>query len=133
MSEPVPCVLVMDDDLDNLNLIESLLRSSGLDVVAASEWSEVSRALFRGESRLDGALIDVMMPALRGDRLVGILRRYLPVGAPILLYSALPQEQLEVLARESGADGFLQKGMVSGLDMVREVRDWLAKGARALD
>jgi DNA-binding response OmpR family regulator len=51
-----------------------------------------------------------MMPMLNGDRKVRLLKeRESSRNIPILLMSTKPREELEILARASGADGYVLK------------------------
>lgn len=112
-----PRILVIDDDAQTLTVTAALLRRTGHTVETATEWSQVTELLFRG-SGVDLILVDVMMPAVRGDQLVPILRRYTAPGTAIVLYSAMPEEKLAGLARTSAATAYLQKGRFAGLDLV---------------
>jgi DNA-binding response OmpR family regulator len=50
------------------------------------------------------------MPGVEGTQVCDWLKAHLRRGpASILLYSGLPEEDLEPIARKSGADGFLTK------------------------
>jgi CheY-like chemotaxis protein len=124
--DPDQAILIIDDDPSCLDVSSALLRRGGYDVYTASEWTEVTEVVFKGQQKIDLVLLDVTMPAVRGDRLVPILERYAGSGTPIVLYSGLPKERLEELARDSGAAGFLQKGWVAGLELVEAVRELLA-------
>lgn len=125
-------VLIIDDDPSALAVTSEVLESRGYETFSASEWAEISQVLFR-EGGVDLVLVDVTMPAVRGDRLVPILTRYAQAGTPIVLYSGLPEEELRSAAEGCGASGYLQKGRVSGFKLADAVAAYLsaARGGRS--
>jgi DNA-binding response OmpR family regulator len=65
------------------------------------------------------------MPVISGEALVNIALRNSLRRCPIVLFSAKPPEELEVLARECGADGFILKGL-HGAELLEAVEKALA-------
>jgi len=61
------------------------------------------------DERPDLALVDVTMPALRGDKLVELARRGGGVVCPIVLYSDRPVAELDGLVQACGAVGYICK------------------------
>ena len=60
--------------------------------------------------KADLLILDIDMPALRGDKICEILRKqgYFP-KLKILLYSVLEDKELAKIASEQGADDYLHK------------------------
>lgn len=117
MPEPRPTagaarVVVIDDDEGQLRLIESMLRSAGFEVATTSEPIGASNLV--RSFRPDLVLLDVHIPALSGDRLLGLLRKVAPSTTQLVLHSAADVESLRERAVAVGADGWIQKNFDSG-------------------
>lgn len=114
-------ILVVDDSVLVLEFTRMKLEEAGFSVVTLTSPFGVSSAMLAEQPDL--MLLDVGMPALQGDYVVKIARRYLNSQPPtdgsaassrrkrcrMLLYSALPEEQLRELAESCGADGYVRK------------------------
>jgi two-component system, chemotaxis family, chemotaxis protein CheY len=77
-------ILVVEDDPDARNLIETILKQSGYDVVLAADGREGFEKA--AEEAPDLIITDIAMPRLDGLRLIQLLRtmpafRYLPILA----------------------------------------------------
>jgi CheY-like chemotaxis protein len=108
-----PKVLLIDDSEISLHFAAQALTRAGYDVRTSMDVLEFHTAL--GEWRPDVILTDVSMPGMTGVELCRLLKSsYETAHVPVVLFSALSNDELEVLARECEADGFLSK--VSGLD-----------------
>ncbi|MEW5854671.1 MAG: response regulator [Myxococcota bacterium] len=100
-------VLVVDDSEICREFVKMALEDRGYNVVGLESPLGFSRALF--EERPDLALIDVTMPALRGDKLVELAMKTSRHKCAIVLYSDRPEPELDSLARACGATGFICK------------------------
>ena len=106
-------VLLIDDSEISLHFAEAVLHKAGYDVRAALSLGDFDRTL--GDWSPDVILADVQMPGVSGVELCQMLKaRYETAHVPVVLFSSLPDEELEVLARRCEADGFLSK--VNGLE-----------------
>ena len=102
-------VVVIDDSKLVLAVATDVLEGAGYEVFTADSGIEANRHIYSSR-RPDLILIDVMMPMLNGDRKVRLLKeRESSRNIPILLMSTKPREELEMLARTSGADGYVLK------------------------
>jgi len=102
-------VVVIDDSKLVLAVAADALEGAGFEVITTDSGIEANRYIY-APRRPDLILIDVMMPMLNGDRKVRLLKeRESSRNIPILLMSTKPREELENLARTSGADGYIQK------------------------
>lgn len=112
-------ILVVDDSEICLELARDALEEAGYAVVTASSPLGASRLLQRSQASC--VVVDVMMPALTGDKLVDILRKATRGTVPILLHSDRPFSELTAMARECGATAAVPKTSDSAV-LVREVK-----------
>ena len=101
-------ILLIDDDPTVLAVTQALLEDLGHQVVARQGALGSTTAVV--DEKPDVVLVDVEMPALRGDRLMGLIRarRGLERTA-FILYSGKDSYALEDLARQHGAIGAIRK------------------------
>jgi DNA-binding response OmpR family regulator len=102
-----PRVLLVDDSPTARLVLRQALSRRGFEVVAVGAVAQLEEALSRAKPDL--LLVDVHMPEMFGNDLVPWLREQKRVDKPILLCSTLPAEELERLAGECGADGWVRK------------------------
>jgi two-component system, OmpR family, response regulator len=105
-------VLVVDDEQMQLHLVERLLRGDGFDVMTCSSPIGVSNVVRSYAPHI--VLLDVNIPALSGDRLLGIARKAAPASTLFILYSASDDAHLRKLAKEVEADGWISKSVTGG-------------------
>ena len=108
-------VLLIDDSEVSLHFTAGVLSRAGFEVRSSTDVYELGTVL--GGWRPDVILTDVDMPGVTGVELCRMLKSsYETAHVPVVLFSALPSSELEVLARECEADGFLSKA--NGLEQV---------------
>lgn len=101
-------VLMVDDDPVILEVVGDWLREAGHEVHTRT--AGVGTAADIIGLRPDLVLLDVLMPGLRGDDLVRLLKRHpATAGVPVVLHSCLPSETLRPLIMTTGALGALEK------------------------
>src|SRR6266704_2334736 len=116
-------VLVVDDDQRNVRLMESILRSSGYQVLKAYNGEEALRIV--EDDSPDLLLLDVMMPKMSGFELCQRLKgRYETRLLPIIMVTALNALEDKVQALEYGADDFLSKP-INKVELLAKVRSVL--------
>lgn len=122
-----PIILVVDDDPRIEAVVALTLRSAGMRTLVASDALEgVSLAR---SARPDAILMDVMMPGLEGSVAAALMKDSDELrDIPVLLFSAMPEEELRERASEAGAAGFFCKPFRK-LDLLRAVH--AALGLRA--
>jgi CheY-like chemotaxis protein len=116
-------VLVVDDDPSAQRLMAVLLKEAGFSVVAASRASEAIAAY--KTAKFDLAVIDIVLPDVRGDELLTTLRsvdessRRLPAIAVTGYGSYVNQERV----RQAGFDAYFVKPTDFGrlLDKIAEL------------
>lgn len=103
-----PCVLVVDDEQDIVDLVAYNLRTEGYEVLTASNGEE---AIAAAATRVpDLAILDVMMPAINGFDVCRRLREEsTTAGISVIFLTALSSEKDQVLGLELGADDYVQK------------------------
>ncbi|WP_375770345.1 response regulator [Archangium gephyra] len=116
-------VLVVDDDPDLLELVRRTL-TPHFEVQTHHSALGVSNLVRNGEPDL--VMLDVNFPALKGDQVVSLARRYAPRNTKFILYSASDEARLRSLARASGADGYLSKS-VQGAELIQKLTAFLDK------
>ena len=106
-------VLLIDDSEVSLHFVAGVLLRAGYEVRTADDVDKLEGVL--GDWRPDIILTDVNMPNVTGLELCRMLKsNYETAHVPVVLFSAVPHDQLEDMARDCEADGFLSKS--SGLD-----------------
>jgi two-component system response regulator MprA len=113
-------IVIMDDSAENLETAVAFLEQAGYEVAAVSTLDGLVAAL---ELPVDLVLMDVDMPDAEGDQLALALRQIRRLEAPILLYSALDEKELEARALAAEVEGYLRKNAdpEAILDRVRDV------------
>jgi len=98
-------VLVCDDELQILRALRVVLREAGFDVVATATGEEaLDKAAVRPP---DAAIVDLVLPGIDGIEVTRQLREWSAV--PIIVLSAIGEEDQKVRALEAGADDYVTK------------------------
>jgi two-component system response regulator ResD len=100
-------VLIADDDSVVRDVVRRYLERDGLDVSIANNGAEALRLL--GSERIDVAVLDVMMPGPDGLTLCRGLRQRSGYAVPVILLTALGEEDDRIAGLEAGADDYLTK------------------------
>lgn len=102
-------ILVIDDDPVVLAMAQDWLEDAGYRVSVAKD-AIYSNDVIYGNDPPELILMDVMMPLMSGDKKVRALKRRDRSSAiPVLLISGKEENELQRLASEVGADGYLAK------------------------
>ena len=103
-----PTVLIIDDDHEFTALVEAQLTAAGHSSVVAHDPVQGFILARREAPKL--ILLDIAMPAGGG---MPLLERLVKTEGtkriPVVVVTALPEQQLEAEARAKGAAGFLRK------------------------
>jgi two-component system response regulator ResD len=100
-------VLIADDDTVVRDVVRRYLERDGLKVAVADDGDEALRLL--GTERIDLAVLDVMMPGPDGLTLCRTLRRDDGYAIPVILLTALGEEDDRIAGLEAGADDYVTK------------------------
>jgi two-component system KDP operon response regulator KdpE len=100
-----PSVLVCDDEPQILRALKVVLREAGFEAVGAETAQEaVDAAAVRSP---DAAIVDLVLPDGDGVEVCAQLRSWSEM--PILVLSAIGEEEQKVRALEAGADDYVTK------------------------
>jgi len=100
-------VLIADDDVVVRDIVRRYLERDGHEVRIAGDGNEALRVL--GSERIDVAVLDVMMPGPNGLSLCRTLRQGGDFTVPVILLTALSEEDDRIAGLEAGADDYLTK------------------------
>jgi len=118
-------VLVVDDDFDLLEMVQTLLEIGGYRVVTAMEGGE---ALQRVAEEMPAViLLDMKMPGMDGWEFAREFRDRYDHQAPIVVLTAA--EDAAGRAAEIGAEGYLGKPFDID-DLLRTVEKYVVKGTK---
>jgi two-component system, OmpR family, KDP operon response regulator KdpE len=121
---PPPRVLVCDDEPQILRALKIVLRDAGYEPVATATAAEaLDAAALRPPV---AAIIDLVLPDGSGIEVCRRLREWSEM--PILVLSAIGEEDQKVLALEAGADDYLTKPF-SPRELVARLRAVLRRAA----
>ncbi len=112
---PVKSALVVDDDPDISEWLQTLLSASGLQVHSAADGKGALACLHNAPPDL--VLLDVILPDLSGLEILDAIR-VARLNAAVIMTTAFGSEEIAVDALRRGADDYLRKPV--------EVRDFQA-------
>ena len=119
-------ILLIDDSEIALHFTSRALGKAGYEVRTTADVNDLHSVL--GGWCPDVILTDVDMPGLTGLELCRMLKSsYETAHVPVVLFSALPSHELETVARECEADGFLSKA--NGLEQLPHALEQLIETA----
>ncbi len=121
-------VLVVDDDATVREVVVDYLRNAGHEVHEAVDGAGALDAVRQADTDL--VVLDVMMPGIDGLEVCRRLRRHSDV--PIVLLTALGEEQDRVVGLEMGADDYVTKPF-SPRELVLRVDSILRRSAGGVD
>jgi two-component system, OmpR family, response regulator ResD len=121
-------VLIADDDAVVRDVVRRYLERDGLEVRVAADGNEALRVL--GTERIDVAVLDVMMPGPSGLSLCRTLRQGGDYTVPVILLTALSEEDDRIAGLEAGADDYLTKPF-SQRELALRVRSVLRRAPSA--
>ncbi len=105
-------VLIADDDETIRSILRHKFSAEGFELAVCEDGREAERKLTEGESDPDVAVLDVMMPQLKGTQLLRMIRRNeLPVDddLPVVMLTSRGQESDVLDGLDSGADEYITK------------------------
>lgn len=125
MAARPPKIVVIDDNEVVLEVAKEALEDAGYEVVTHDRATGCVALVLHEQP--DVVLMDVNMPGLGGDTVVGVLAKAWPGSDHvILLHSSLSADALRSKVAASGANGFVQKSS-DPQGLVREVNKWLRR------
>jgi two-component system KDP operon response regulator KdpE len=119
-------ILICDDEPQILRALRIVLRDAGFEPLPASTMAEALDVA--ALHALDAAIVDLVLPDGDGIELCRRLREW--TAAPILLLSAVGEEDEKVRGLEAGADDYVTKPF-SPRELVARLRAQLRRAAPA--
>lgn len=105
-------VLLVDDSHTDAYVASKYLREDGLDVMHIHDPAEVLKAIH--DFRPDVIVTDLHMPVCNGDQMARIIRQDRDATMPIVFLSSETNDDTQLRALASGADGFIRKPLARG-------------------
>jgi two-component system KDP operon response regulator KdpE len=118
-------ILVCDDDPQIRRALSLILREAGYEVLIASTAEEALDGAAAGGPHL--AIVDLLLPDHHGIELCRRLREWTAI--PILVLSAISDEQTKIEALHHGADDYVTKPFGPG-ELVARVKAALRRAGR---
>lgn len=100
-------VLVAEDEIIMLKTIEMRLKKDGHNVIVCQDGREAVRKI--DEVSPDLIITDMMMPFFSGLEIIGAVRKKEGRKIPIIVLSAMGQENVVLEAFQLGADDYITK------------------------
>jgi CheY-like chemotaxis protein len=126
MAEPHRTILVVDDNPELLELLREGLSDHFTILLARSGAEGLNRV---ASAHPDCAIIDIRMPGIDGLQLVRTLRGDPEtIDMPLIILTALPEEQGLLPGLLSGADRYLTKPVLPS-ELIPAIHDALALSA----
>jgi len=108
MASQPAMLLIVDDEIQQRKLLETLLRHEGYQIVSAASGEEALRLV--AQQPPDLILLDIMMPGMDGYEVAHQLKgNQATANIPIIMLSALSEPDARVSGLETGAEEFLSK------------------------
>lgn len=98
-------ILIVDDDAYIRELVSTVIKNEGFDVLEACDGRDALAML--GGEKVDLCILDIMMPHMDGYEFCRSVRRY--YDFPILMLTAKAETAQKVKGFELGADDYLTK------------------------
>ena len=125
MNQKEFCILIVEDDKEIRDGIEIFLRSQGYQVLTAKDGVEGLEVI--GQSRVDLAIVDIMMPRMDGILMTVKLRE--KYEFPVIMLSAKSEETDKVVGLNIGADDYVTKPFTP-LELMARVNSQLRRYTR---
>jgi DNA-binding response OmpR family regulator len=102
-------ILIVDDHQDTCETLRRLFQRAGWCASCVTDGRDAPCRLH--EFHADVVLLDLMMPVVDGFGVLKAIRSDPEIsGTPVVMYSAVSDEQTRAKARDAGANDYLVKG-----------------------
>jgi CheY-like chemotaxis protein len=101
-------IIIVEDDLPSIRYYETLLKSSGADVMIFHTGKEFVDYLATGNNTIDLVFMDFLIPLINGIECVRILRKDRK-NTPVIMITAYSSEQAKTEAYIAGCNEYLLK------------------------
>lgn len=101
-------ILVADDSPFVLEIVETVLKSEGFDVITASDGTEAWNKI--QQEKPDVVIVDIIMPGMNGYQICEKIKQSEELKhLPVLVLTTKAQDKDIELAQSSGADLYMTK------------------------
>lgn len=110
MSKVTQRILLVEDEADSAEMLTTFLEMNGFTVETFLDGAEAMRFLSNPDTRVDLAVLDIMVPGADGRELCSAIRKH-PVlrEIPVIFLTAKDEEQDEIAGLSLGADDYIGK------------------------
>ena len=98
-------ILIVEDDFDIGDIIESYLKKDGFAVIRAFQGQQALELL--GTHSIDLILLDIKLPKMNGWELLTVIRQH--STTPVIMITAMDDLDNKIMALKMGADDFVVK------------------------
>ena len=119
-------ILLVDDSATVRVAMTARLVDRGYPVRAAKNLTETAQLLVEFDPEI--VICDVRMPEVEGDELCRRIKSQMMREVPVVLYSGMPEQELEARARAARADAYVCK--MRGVDGLIETIDGMLSAQR---
>jgi CheY-like chemotaxis protein len=107
-------ILIIDDDIAHLSSTRGILEEEGYEVFTHTEGFGATNVVKQLRPNL--VLLDVNMPGLSGENLIGVLQANPATrDMPVVFYSSNDEDVLRGAVKRLGARGYISKGNIVSL------------------
>ena len=100
-------ILICEDEEIMLTALEFRLRKQGFEIILAKNGKKALEMV--RDSSPDLVVVDIMMPFISGLELIEFIRKDMKSSLPVIVISALEQEETVLEAFRKGATDFITK------------------------
>ncbi|TVR24371.1 MAG: response regulator [Anaerolineaceae bacterium] len=100
-------IVIVEDNVQSARMVSKLLRNADHQVVLAEDGETGLTAVF--EHMPDLVLIDLGLPDIDGQTVISLLKQHSELSAPIIAFTAWPEETAHEMAMAYGCDGVITK------------------------
>ncbi|HEY4689397.1 MAG TPA: response regulator [Anaerolineae bacterium] len=119
-------ILVIDDNAEHIDLVSRVLTARGYTVIAAADAETGLQTAIEHDPDL--ILLDLGLPDLDGQTLIGLLRRVPELAhTRIVAVTAWPQETARAMVDMYGCDGYISKPIIRVSAFVDQVAAYLRR------
>lgn len=124
-------ILIVDDDITLRDMYGERLKAEGYEIDVATNGEEAIQKV-QGGAKPDLILLDIMMPKVNGFATLDMLKNTPEYkNIPIILLTALIQDENKVRGLDSGAADYIIKSETMPGDVIKKVKDVLGKSQGA--
>jgi PleD family two-component response regulator len=116
-------ILIIDDDIDTTNLLESIIKTKGHQPVSVN--NSLDAVEVASSTNPDLILLDILMPGINGIQLCKMFQAIPELKhIPVIIVSALNDDDSKKDAFKAGAKDFITKPL-RPTELYQKIMDWI--------